>query len=47
LGEHTFGLFDDDPATQRDLELFADGLAAVDRSFLKDSDGGDVGIGLT
>ena len=43
LGEHALGLFDDDPAVEGGLELFVDDLAAADRPFLQDADGGHVG----
>ena len=46
LGEHTFGLFHNDSAGEGGLELFVEDLAAADRPFLQDADGGHVGQGL-
>ena len=43
LGEDALGLFDDDAAVQRGLQLFGDDLAVTDGAFLQYPDGGDVG----
>ena len=44
--QHPFGLFDNDPAIERRLQLFDEDLTAADRSFLQQTDRGDVRQGL-
>jgi hypothetical protein len=43
LGQDAFGLLDQDPAGQRVLQLFGEGVAVADRALLQQSDGGHVG----
>ena len=43
LRHRAFGLFDDDPAVQRAVELFGEDFAAADGPLLQQPDRGDVG----
>ena len=47
LGELALGLLDDDPAVQRGLQLFIEGVAVAHAALVQQADGGDVGQGLT
>ena len=46
LGQDALGLLDDDPASERQLQLPGDDLAAADGALLQDADGGGIGQGL-
>src|SRR6266568_2010454 len=46
LGELAFGLLDDDPAVQRELELLVEGVAMLHAALVQQADGGHVGQGL-
>ena len=43
LGQHPFGLLDDDAAVERVVELLVDDLGLEGGAVLEDGDGGDVG----
>ena len=47
LGDHAFGLFDDDATAERVVELLVHHLALAQRAVLHDADGGDVGKRLS
>lgn len=47
LGQHALGLLDDDAARQCALQLPDELVIAVDGPFLEQTDGGDVGQGLS
>lgn len=42
LGDHPFGLFDDDATVKRVVELLVQDLALAHRALLQDGDGGDI-----
>jgi hypothetical protein len=46
FGQHALGLLDQDPAVQRVLQLFGEGVTMADGALLQQADGGDVGQGL-
>ena len=46
FGQDALGLFDQDAAVQRGLQLFGDDVAAMDGALLQQADGGHVGQGL-